>query len=383
MSPGAVFACALLVASKATASSTVATLYSDGVAGTNPEAVETAFKEVYDHFAGAFDTSLYERFASNISGSLALYRQSPAYNAYALFPTAPHCDRGVASPVSTPQVGGVSAYPGGVVGRVFGFDFGKELLDLSENANGPAAAGLIAPMALARQALSTGMGLIQSSISSMLHVVPPLVSPPLWNNQPMTCVPMVSGHNCFGAVTYPITMADFVLADVTDSMLDGYVAGFPQTYARKVGKTSDEMYSACFSSYMSMMCSSLFPRCTTPQSREETMPTGGRVPMCLHMCILPLVMCPGFWMDDLIGSCSAVSVPPLCTQASFTNVWRLPPQYKNYDEAHPFSPSCPKSASVDGGTALGGDFDLYESKRRPASPIEKAARGQLELGRAS
>ena len=59
-------------------------------------------------------------------------------------------------------------------------------------------------------------------------------------------------------------MADFVIADVTDSMLDGaaciglithlcpnplfafcmlgYIAGFPNTYAEKVGKTSDALY---------------------------------------------------------------------------------------------------------------------------------------------
>ena len=41
----------------------------------------------------------------------------------------------------------------------------------------------------------------------------------------------------------------------------------------------------CFSSYMSMQCSSIFPRCTTPQSRDEPMPVGGRVPMCLHLCV--------------------------------------------------------------------------------------------------
>lgn len=35
---------------------------------------------------------------------------------------------------------------------------------------------------------------------------------------------------------YPITLADFFLADVTDSMLDGYIVGFPNTYASKVGK---------------------------------------------------------------------------------------------------------------------------------------------------
>ena len=39
-----------------------------------------------------------------------------------------------------------------------------------------------------------------------------------------------------------ITMSDFVIADVTDSMMDGYISGFPNTYASKVGKTSDEMY---------------------------------------------------------------------------------------------------------------------------------------------
>ena len=70
-----------------------------------------------------------------------------------------------------------------------------------------------------------------------------------------------AGHNCFGAVLYPITMADFTIADVTDAMLDGtsladqlvlfrcrfvrhsgYIAGFPNTYAEKVGKTSDALY---------------------------------------------------------------------------------------------------------------------------------------------
>ena len=41
------------------------------------------------------------------------------------------------------------------------------------------------------------------------------------------------------------------MADVTDAMLDGYTASFYITYVRKVGRTSDEMYKACFSAYMS------------------------------------------------------------------------------------------------------------------------------------
>jgi len=40
----------------------------------------------------------------------------------------------------------------------------------------------------------------------------------------------------FALTRYPITLADFLIADVTDSMLDGYIAGFPNTYATKVGK---------------------------------------------------------------------------------------------------------------------------------------------------
>lgn len=105
---------------------------------------------------------------------------------------------------------------------------------------------------------------------------------------------------------------------------------------------------------MSMQCSSIFPRCTEPQSRDEPMPFGGRVPMCLHLCVFPLIMCPGFWVGDVAGPCSMVSVPPACTQAVFANlaghcarsacvvtvaasgVWqfRLPPQYASYDEAN-------------------------------------------------
>ena len=42
--------------------------------------------------------------------------------------------------------------------------------------------------------------------------------------------------NCSLGNRYPITLADFFLADVTDAMLDGYIAGFPNTYASKVGK---------------------------------------------------------------------------------------------------------------------------------------------------
>ncbi len=74
-----------------------------------------------------------------------------------------------------------------------------------------------------------------------------------------------------------ITMPDFVLADVTDAIMDGALDSFPATYAQKVGKTSDALYKACGAAYFSMHCSSLFPRCTVPQSFDDVMPVGGRV----------------------------------------------------------------------------------------------------------
>lgn len=79
------------------------------------------------------------------------------------------------------------------------------------------------------------------------------------------------------------------------------------------------LWTRCFSAYMSMQCSSIFPRCSTPQSTDEPAPAGGRVPMCLHLCIVPLVACPGFWISDIAGPCSVVSVPPLCSQAFYWN----------------------------------------------------------------
>ena len=108
-------------------------------------------------------------------------------------------------------------------------------------------------------------------------------------------------------------------------------------------------------------------RCTAPQSRDEPIPAGGRVPLCLHLCIIPLVTCPGFWIGDIIGAldtlfvafhvhstyafrgtCTMVSVPPMCTQAFYWNLvhrimihysaatvvcraqFRLPPQYASF-----------------------------------------------------
>merc|ERR1719297_299483 len=105
-------------------------------------------------------------------------------------------------------------------------DMSKRMYELALSATGPASIGLMQPMALASQGVSLGAGMVQSIVAAAIHTVPPLIPPPVWNNQPLPCAPMVTGHNCFGAVLYPITMSDFVLADVTDSMLTVSSLGF-------------------------------------------------------------------------------------------------------------------------------------------------------------
>merc|ERR1711879_509266 len=112
-----------------------------------------------------------------------------------------------------------------------------------------------------------------------------------------------------------------------------------------------------------------FPRCTTLQSRSEPMPVGGRVPMCLHLCILPLVLCPGFWIGDIIGQCEMVAPPPMCTQAFFWNYALLPPQYVTFEEANPYPKKCPPASGID----TSDDPSLYDEMVTKGSPILQEA----------
>jgi len=330
--------------------------------------LQRAFDTVYQHFNRSFDYAAFGQATQQFNEAVQQYEGTDAYAAYTYYPDRPHCDPGVAT--APRKVGKISPFPGGVTQKTFGSDFADAALRLSKEANGPAAAGLAPVAVLSAEKLKLGMGMVQSIIAALVHTIPPLIPPPYWNLQPLPCAPMVTGHNCFGAVLYPITMADFVLADVTDAQLDGVVASFPNTYATKVGKTSDAMYKACFAAYMSMHCSSIFPRCTTPQSRDEPIPVGGRVPLCLHLCIMPLVMCPGFWVEDIAGTCSMVSVPPMCTQAYFMNLWRAPPQYTEFDESQPYPKDCPRDLENPSE-----DPKLYDSEGSVDSPILKAVQG--------
>mmetsp|Transcript_57224 Transcript_57224/g.177592 ORF Transcript_57224/g.177592 Transcript_57224/m.177592 type:complete len:420 (+) Transcript_57224:78-1337(+) len=362
---------------------------------------------VYDQVNMSVDAKAYGQMLGDFAAAAKRIKGAGSYHFYSYLPDRPHCDMrvprkpshhgvglaaatdgvpgaaaGLAGSLASPSAssglaGSLPAFPGGAVKKLFGFDYSKFMFDLSSDIAGPASMGLLAPLAAADQTVAIGAGLAQAAVSAVLHIVPPLIPPPAWNNKPLFCLPMLTGHNCFGAVLYPITMADFVIADVTDALLNSVVAGFPNTYANKVGKTTDIMYKLCFSAYMSMHCSSVFPRCTEPQSRDEPMHAGGRVPMCMHLCIFPLVMCPGFWVNDIIGPCSMVSVPPSCTQAVYWNMFALPPQYVSFDEANPFPRDCPKPDFSPAGMDAFDDPALYDPQVQTdaSSPIlSEAAR---------
>ena len=101
--------------------------------------------------------------------------------------------------------------------------------------------------------------------------------------------------------------------------------------------------------------------------------------MCLHLCVIPLVMCPGLWVNDIIGTCTMVSLPPMCTQAFFWMLWKIPPQYVTMDEASPYPKECPKTDLNDLGGA--DDPQLYDSVgadiARPSVSEASAIKGGL------
>ncbi|CAJ1365936.1 unnamed protein product [Effrenium voratum] len=318
-----------------------------------------------------FDWKAHDHLLRHLNTSLSRAEASNLYSAYTLAPNAPHCDtRSMMAPAE--QVTGVAAFPGGASRQS---DCERSLASKTKCCRG--AADAILPTVLIKQAVAMGLGMVQVIIAAVVHFVPPMIPPPIWILMPLFCMPMVTGHNCFGAVLYPIPMVDFIMADVTDSMMDGIISGFPNTYASKVGKTSDAAYKACFSSFMSMHCSSIFPRCTTPFSRAEFMPVGGRVPMCFPLCILPLVLCPGFWLDDVIGVCTMVSVPPLCTVAFFWNVWRAAPQYQTFDDANPFPRDCPPADFSQSGLDSPEDPQMFDAV--PLAESQSAVEEEAEL----
>ena len=64
-----------------------------------------------------------------------------------------------------------------------------------------------------------------------------------------------------------------------------------------------------------------------------------------------------------MGPCQMISVPPMCAQAVFWNMWLLPPQYTSFEASAPSPVECPKIDATfgDADEAAAMDFGLYES----------------------
>ncbi|EUD65260.1 hypothetical protein C922_04389 [Plasmodium inui San Antonio 1] len=276
----------------------------------------------------------------------------------------PHCDKGVSGGVrsglssrvgadgrtiprgatkgrQTKEAGGGAAtnveYPGGAIRSAYGNNLSKWMKDSLQDIESPASIKEPGLANMLIQSLTMVKGLIQSVASSVVDIVPPLIPPPVWINRPLPCLPMVTGKNCLGSILYPITAAEFVTADITDSTMNGIISSFPAKYASKVGKTSDAQYRLCAMAYLGMYCASLFPICWMPIGLKvaETMS------VCFPQCLATLIACPGFWIDDIEGPCSNASVPPFCSFSVFVNQKIVPPQLTSYDDSHDYPATCP------------------------------------------
>jgi hypothetical protein len=176
---------------------------------------------------------------------------------------------------------------------------------------------------------------------------------------------MTVAKNCYGAVNYPVTFSDFLLAKTTDASLQTVIESFPQLFDDRTKHLSYpyEVYVRCFQAYMSMQCASLFPTCTNIQSQQAFIPLLGRMPICMDLCLNVFKSCPGFLPADIQGPCSLPSpLPaPFCAFASYTREDAVPPPIGS--DTPP--PDCPP---------LDADSDLDDDE----APIETPV---LDLGR--
>ena len=153
--------------------------------------VEAAFERVYDSYLRDFDTDGYHKLLATMEQGMTNYKESAAFNGYKTIPGQPMCDRGVVTPSMKRALGAkaVSAFPGGVLKRIFGFDMGKFIFELSQKAAGPAAASGGMAGILAMQALAMGAGMLQSGVAGAVHILPKII--PVLPKPALTCVPMV------------------------------------------------------------------------------------------------------------------------------------------------------------------------------------------------
>ncbi|SBS81091.1 conserved Plasmodium protein, unknown function [Plasmodium ovale curtisi] len=283
----------------------------------------------------------------------------------------PHCDKGKNTQdklmgrrkkeMKKQVISPIVQYPGGPIRATYGSNLSrwmKNSLEEVETFDSLKEPGL---MNMLIQSLTMVKGFIQSVASSVIDIVPPLIPPPVWINRPLPCLPMVTGKNCLGSILYPITAAEFVTADVNDSIMNGIIASFPSKYASKIGKTSEIQYKICSMAYLGMYCASIFPICWLPIGLKvaETMS------ICFPQCLATLIACPGFWIDDIEGPCSNTSVPPFCSFSIFVNQKIVPPQLTSYDDSHTYPSTCPSKDD---------DYDIPDELYEHDMDVEKKQR---------
>lgn len=255
---------------------------------------------------------------SNIASLLQTEQVEPSYEEYADASGNPHCDVTSEGPRTVTRV--VRSKNSNVfnkIPKIPTFDLTKIMMDQLDKATSAATAQGSSSSMVAMIGMMMVKDMVQSAVATGAAIIPMGIPPPVWNLRPFPCLPMVAGSNCFGAVLYPITFADSVIADVTDSALTGTIKQFRTLFYARAGKQPEKVYQKCFKAFMSMMCSSLFPMCTNPQGQNEMIPFIGRVPLCFTACLLVLLKCPGFGLSDIEGPCSDISVPPICAQAVY------------------------------------------------------------------
>jgi hypothetical protein len=284
----------------------------------------------------------------------------------------PQCDIGIEGPRTVKRVipGQLSNNPFNNIPS-FNFDLTKTTEDLLNKATSVGGANTASSSVAGMIGMMFVKNMVQSTAATATAIIPQGIPPPVWNLRPLPCLPMVTGSNCFGAVMYPITFSDSMLADVTDSVLTSIIKQFRSTFKERAGLQPDSVYQKCFKAYMSMMCSSIFPMCTNIQGQNEFIPLLGRVPMCFTNCIGVLATCPGFTLTDIEGPCAEVSLPPLCSQAIYMKDDPIGQRTVEDEVAENINSKC---HNYDPEIDAGQDPYLYEEE-----PVEKLFHDQHEM----
>lgn len=298
-------------------------------------------KATYSSFHKNFPHHHFMAFENDLKENLARYGEHDVSTAYNTINGQQYCkfEKASADTMMAAKQTGVAPFKNGTTVPLMGMSMVSKVQEQLEKATGPAAAMVPGVAMLAKAALMQVKGVLQTVAAVVATEVPPMIPPPAWNNMPFPCLPMVTGHNCAGAVLYPITIGDFIMADLSDSAISGVKSSFPSYYRSHVGVTDDATYQRCYSAYMSMQCANTFPVCTTVQASQAEIPGVGRGPMCFLHCIATLIACPGMWIDDLEDICTHVSAPPMCSFAVYART--APQQLRSADEGGNVPRSCP------------------------------------------